>query len=277
MPLRDLLSRGQTARKTTLDAVHPVYETHHRTWAKGLDAYDGSGGFLTGAYLWMFPRESADQYTRRRTQARYHNYSETLVDIYVRNLTTGVTRDTTNDQLAAWWADVDGLGTDMTTYIQATVGQALSGGHAGILVDKPATEAGVTMGDDTQPFLRTYVSTEILDWRLDGQGISAVKLSEDVPFDDLSVQERPEPGFLLWDREIWIRFDAKGTIRYHNVKGLALDRAIESLLAEMGEEVKIIHEKEEADAEAALETVTKDADDAEAEDDSNELANGGDG
>ncbi len=38
--------------------------------------------------------------------------------------------------------------------------------------------------------------------------------------------------------------DAKGMIRYHNVRGEALDQAIESLLGEMGETVSIKHDEE---------------------------------
>lgn len=41
--------------------------------------------------------------------------------------------------------------------------------------------------------------------------------------------------------------DAEGKIRYKNVRGDAMDRAIETLLAEMNLEVKITHDKEESD------------------------------
>ena len=41
--------------------------------------------------------------------------------------------------------------------------------------------------------------------------------------------------------------DDKGVIRYKNVRGDAMDRAIEKWLSEMGEEVSITHEEEEDD------------------------------
>ncbi len=41
--------------------------------------------------------------------------------------------------------------------------------------------------------------------------------------------------------------DAKGLIRYHNVRGPQLDKAIETLLSEMGEPVSIKHEEPEAE------------------------------
>lgn len=44
--------------------------------------------------------------------------------------------------------------------------------------------------------------------------------------------------------------DAKGVIRYKNVRGDDLDKALETLLAEMGEPVSIQHDEEGEDAEA---------------------------
>ena len=45
--------------------------------------------------------------------------------------------------------------------------------------------------------------------------------------------------------------DSKGVIRYKNVRGDAMDRAVETLLAEMGEEVSIVHEEEEPEDDGA--------------------------
>ena len=43
--------------------------------------------------------------------------------------------------------------------------------------------------------------------------------------------------------------DSKGVIRYKNVRGDSMDRALETLLAEMGEKVSIVHQEEEDDTE----------------------------
>jgi len=45
--------------------------------------------------------------------------------------------------------------------------------------------------------------------------------------------------------------DSKGVIRFKNVRGDAMDRALETLLAEMGEEVSIAHEEEEPEGDGA--------------------------
>ena len=42
---------------------------------------------------------------------------------------------------------------------------------------------------------------------------------------------------------------AEGVIRYKNVRGDSMDRALETLLAEMGEKVSIVHQEEEDDTE----------------------------
>ena len=208
-----LSETNEQSRKSLLKNTHPIYDANVTQWNIGLDAYDGSGGFLSGDYLWQFAREDSDQLKNRKEQARYHNYTETLVDIYVPHVLTGVTRDTNDAALAAWWDDVDGRGTQMDAYMASAFGQALSSGHAGVLVDKAAeSPIGPAVADDPNaPFLRTFPNVAIRDWRTDGVGLAAVKLSEAAPTPDLAVPiGELEPGYLLWDRDMWARFNAKG-------------------------------------------------------------------
>ncbi len=136
-----LAGNDEKARQGLLERVHPLYKMYAPQWNVGLDAYDGTGGFLDGTYLWEFPRESEPDYTKRRAQARYHNYTETLVDIFLRQLTSSVERSSKDDELVAWWEDVDGRGLTMDLYASAVMGPALAAGHAGSLVDKDTTPA----------------------------------------------------------------------------------------------------------------------------------------
>ena len=53
--------------------------------------------------------------------------------------------------------------------------------------------------------------------------------------------------------------DAEGFIRYQGLRGDALDKAIEKLLAEMGEEVKIVGVDHEAEDKKAMEALKKKA------------------
>ena len=48
-----------------------------------------------------------------------------------------------------------------------------------------------------------------------------------------------------WNVSAWPTIyvmDANGTIRYKNVRGAKMDEAIKNLMAEMGQEVEIVHE-----------------------------------
>ncbi len=58
-------------------------------------------------------------------------------------------------------------------------------------------------------------------------------------------------------------FDEKGVIRYRNVRGPELDKALEALFDEMGEMVSIRHEEAAEEDEAAPSTEKKDAKPAE--------------
>jgi hypothetical protein len=221
-----LTSSSPEKTRTALQAVHPLVTLYGELWQTGLDAYDGTGGFLTGEYLWRFPREHDAAYAARREQSRYHNYTEVLADIYVRHITGSVERDAGGDaELQAWWDNVDGRGEPIETYVQAVLGQALAAGHAAVLTDittAPAT--GPAIADNpNRPFLVCFSAPAILDWRVDRQGLAAIKLSEAAPIVPLDVeQDTQQRGFLLWDRELWARFDHKGALRESAAHGLGV-------------------------------------------------------
>ena len=60
--------------------------------------------------------------------------------------------------------------------------------------------------------------------------------------------------------------DAKGVIRYRGLRGDPLDAAIEGLLAELGEEVKIVGVDHKAEDKKAMQDFEKAATDSEASD-----------
>jgi len=193
--------------KALLEQKHPAVDAHTKGWEVSLDAYDGEGGFLDGKYLNQFQRENADDILRRRDQARYHNYCQTLVDYYVRKVFSKVTRDTTNELLKAWWENIDGAGTDATTFMRSCLAKALAAGHIGILADKTqSVPTGPSVADErAEVFVTRYLPQAILDWRLAKDAkITAVKLHEDVESDDL-LAGGSEERLLLWDVDEWVR------------------------------------------------------------------------
>lgn len=213
-----LLALQADDRKAILQAQHPNYSTHVVTWQVLLDAFEGEGGFLDGSYLWPYPRESEEDFRKRRTMARYHNYLETLVDLYVRFMfTQGVNRTSKNEQYNAWLEDVDGAGTPMNDFLKQFAAMSLVNGHAGALLDKTADlPEGPTMADEKARVIASiFIATSISDWRYKGNALQAVKLLEQAPSVSI-IEKEPEAAddvqYLLWDETGWARFDKDGEL-----------------------------------------------------------------
>ncbi len=102
------------------------------------------------------------------------------------------------------------------------------------LSDKPFALIGVNSDRDREK-IREVVKEKNLTWRsFWNESGEDGKISDD------------------WRIKGWptiFVLDADGVIRYKNVRGDALDEAIESLLAEMGHEVSITHDEEESGSE----------------------------
>lgn len=201
-------------RETVFEVKHPAYTANEASWQIQLDAYDGQGGFLNGEYLDQYERETENSYTRRKKAARYHNYNETIVNLYVRKIfSRPVERTAKNDELVEWLKNVDGAGTEMSTFVARVLTRALAAGHCGALCDKaPTPAAGPAKADDTGPvYLTQYLPTAIQDWRTKRDGsLAAVKLREQVENTDLLSAHAKEDDairMLLWDAENWARVE----------------------------------------------------------------------
>lgn len=223
-----LLGLSDEDRKSVLQAQHPDYASHVGSWQLLLDAFEGDGGFLDGSYLWPYPREDDRSFRERQQMARYHNYLETLVDLYVRFIfTQGVRRSSDSDEFNAWLKDVDGAGTEINDFLKRLVAMALVTGHAGVLVDKTADAAtGPTRADETAEVVASiFTSTAIPDWRFDGNALAAVKLTEaapEPPLTEPALVGEAANQYLLWDDEGWARFDVNGTLVDADVPDLGL-------------------------------------------------------
>lgn len=222
-----LIALKDEDRTATLDLQHPDYAAQAPSWAVQLHAFEGTGGFLTGEYLWPYPSEDQEDYTRRKAMARYHNYVEALVDLYVRFMfTQGVKRSSTNEEYNAWLTDVDGAGTTIDELLKRWSAIALaSAGHAGLLIDKtPETPVGPTKADErARVFATVFPATSIVDWRFDRDMLVAVKLREAAPNTDiLTEQDSGAMQWLMWDQEGWARFNAEGEVISGDVPNLGL-------------------------------------------------------
>ncbi len=83
------------------------------------DAYTGSGGFLDGSYLFRHKREDIVDFNNRRKQACYSNYTRLIVNSLDNPIfKKTIVRDYDgNTMLDAFVADVDGLGTSLTSFM----------------------------------------------------------------------------------------------------------------------------------------------------------------
>jgi hypothetical protein len=218
------LTSDETDAKAILSLEHPLYSQRKESWQTLIDAYEASGGFLDGSYLWAYPREEVNGYTARQKQARYHNYTEALIDLYTRFLwTDGVKRESSSDEYNQWLSDVDGAGTDIDSLLKQMVSFALAAGHSGVLIDKTADEpADQTMaGERARVVASVFNAVSIPDWRYANNELIAVKLLEASPPTGIT-EEHPDAStqFLLWDAEGFARFDAEGHLLSAGVPGL---------------------------------------------------------
>lgn len=215
-------------RLDVLKMAHPDYVRYEPAWMVLLDAFEGRGGFLDGGYLWPYAREEQAGYEERRKWARYHNYLEALIDLYVRFVfTNGVKRTSKSEEYDAWTEDVDGAGTGLTPFLKQFASMALACGHAGVLVDKTGQEAtGPTKADEQATVIASvFAAPSIKDWRYTENRVSAIKLCEAAPATDLLTQAPDGPDgmqYLLWDKTGWARFTSKGELVNGDMPGLEM-------------------------------------------------------
>jgi hypothetical protein len=212
-----LRSLEEEERKGELSRPHADYSSHLNAWQILLDGFEGSGGFLDGGYLWPFPREDSSEFLERQAMARYHNYMETLVDLYVRQeFTQGVKRTSKDEEFNEWLKDVDGAGTPIDDVMRRFAAMSLVGGHTGVMVDKTRDEAtGQRVADETaRVFLTVFPNVSITDWRFKRNQLIGVKLLEAAPPAPLVAIEEADGDqqYLLWDLEGWARFSSTGEL-----------------------------------------------------------------
>jgi hypothetical protein len=225
MSVAALLAMDQPTRLKALQAERMVFTTHKSEWVMALDAYESEGGFLNGDYLWKFPSELPVDFQARKQHARYHNFVESLVDLYVRHLfSQAKPPQTTSEDLKAWWTDVDGAGTTREQLMRQALAYSLVTGHVGVFVDRsPDPPAGASKADQRgQTMARLFPATSVPDWRfLESGELDAVKLLEPAPEGGLETppQRMPVYRWLVWDRTGWARFAADASVINTSVDG----------------------------------------------------------
>lgn len=207
------------ARTAILQQVHPLHAERSAGWRMLLDAFEGSGGFANGGYLWQYANEKQDEFEDRQEMARYHNYAKGLINIYVRHVfREGVKREAkSTPELEAWWKNVDGARTRIDDFMKRGARLALAAGHTGCLVDKTTTPpTGPSLADDKGAIIASLFSAPaVLDWRLQAGEITGVKLLEGASpssITDPVLTGDDATQYLLWDTRGWARFSHTGEV-----------------------------------------------------------------
>jgi len=120
------------------------------------------------------------------------------------------------------------------------------------MADKPFAIVGVN-SDRELDSIRETVKEKSISWRSFWNGEEGTR----------------GPISTAWNVRGWpttYLIDKNGVIRYKNLRGDALDEALEELMAEMGHEVSLVGVDHEAEDEAALEAAKKEAEAAEDDD-----------
>lgn len=229
-------------KTTNLSLIHhPEYDRWAPTWAQARDVYEGAGGFVDPdrPYLVPHPREWLDHSVKdttsgamvpndnpsrpspklkmRRRLARYENIAAAILDTLLGALfahaptRTFADGKSTNDQIAAWWKDTDGLQTPIDTAMADAWLMAAVFGHSILLTDKPDKEAE-TAAEQGAPRLCLYTPLDLQDWLTDEYGkLTAVKLAEAEPRSDFSTPlTANQLRTRVVDEKEWALYDAKG-------------------------------------------------------------------
>jgi hypothetical protein len=205
-------------REGSAKIVHPLHAEHAPSWTIARDLYEGTGGFLDEArpYLVPHPREWLDHSVKdatsgawtpnpspsnpspklkiRRKLARYENTVAAILDsvagaLFLQAPSRSFGSGKDNEQISTFWADVDGQGKDMTSYMREAWLMSGVFGHTAHLLEKDAEEAQ-TQADLKLPYLCAYTPLDILDWLEDERGrLVAVKFQELAPLTSFGQRE----------------------------------------------------------------------------------------
>lgn len=208
---------------------HPIYDTFRDEWIQLGDVREGTGGFRDGTYLVAHPREWEDhtatspkkptkKLKARRTLARYDNLADAILEAKKSALfrespnrrigTSPPAKDAKPAGLAAWWQDVDGLGTHIDDAMPAWWDLAATFGHMALYFDLPETQAE-TAADQGQPYVRIYTPLDIVNWLTDDDGcITSIKVVEAVQPADYQ-QTATTYRIRVIDEQGWQLYDFK--------------------------------------------------------------------
>ena len=211
-----------------LNTRHPHYIERAADWAFFLKSYEGGSAYLRSGHLFRYVKEPEIAFNERLNRAAYYNYCAPIVDVYNAHLfRQGAVRVADDQELVAFFEDVDGLGTTMEAFIKHVQCLAQIFGKYHVVVDLPAPEVEpVSLQAQNELGLRPYLvkldPRDLVNWQLDDSGRPVwVRIRErvvegDDPFD----WPEEEWRFRTWTRTEWLLHTPRGEVIARGEHGL---------------------------------------------------------
>ncbi|MBN2135271.1 MAG: hypothetical protein JW737_06035 [Acidobacteria bacterium] len=214
---------------------HHLYEKYAQKWRKLIDAYEGSGGFENGLYLFRHEKESDSKYTNRRIMAKYFNFAEVIIDT-IRDscLREKPSRGLENHELKEIFSDTDFHGRDIDHFMAEQLTLALIFGFVDTLVDITRDEnINLSRLDEkengTRPYLLSINPLNVVNWEHDSFGLAKILIKETI-LDNAFVEEHGENNthekgtinYRYFDREEWKILSPEGEVMESAPHGLGI-------------------------------------------------------
>lgn len=176
-----------------VNTLHPLYEAHEKRARRVRDAVAGTDAIKASKTLYLpHPVAGWEKLTgdlKEESVERYAAYIARATWLGVTGRTHegmlgAVFRKTAEAELPAainyMREDADGSGMALEQFSKMCVSGLMQEGRAGVLVDYPEAEDGLTREQtkDLLATLRYYDSASIVNWRRDGENLSLVVLRE---------------------------------------------------------------------------------------------------
>jgi hypothetical protein len=202
--------------------THPIFETQKELWRKLINAYEGTGGFSDGSYLFRHERESDSKFLKRQAMAKYFNFAEIIVDTFRDScLRERPIRTIDDPYLSNILSNVDFQGRDWDSFLRDQLTLALVYGFSDVLIDMPSIDSNKILSRsdaehmNIRPFLISLHPLDIIDWEIDRSGLKSVTIKEIKGRDADSETGKLEhtdknTNYLRYEREKWAILDPDG-------------------------------------------------------------------
>lgn len=261
--LANRANQARDARPSGQDLMRMLVRHQHRRYREWVDVwrefgylYEGNGPYLDGSALVAHTREltykvdddgqpvipevilaEKPKFTRRRKLARYENWVDSLIQLFVDHQFSKPVARTASmwDEASmgphpylAWISNVDGQGTHIDDWLKMLQVKANLYGFMWVVMDRylPGSEPGdmpadvASAADLGRPVLRAYAPQDVPDWLVDRYGnLVSVKVMEArtrtniMDPDWLFEEDQPDSPFCnyrVWTRDGWTLYTSEG-------------------------------------------------------------------